>query len=101
MMPATGLRRISVVSKRCFRNSGSCCSPNMGALTGDRRDFHAVEAEVVLAALVARIGAHVIEIRLHVAAVHAGAVGHDEGAPDKPRPTPRTQSRGAFSFAVR
>jgi hypothetical protein len=28
-MPVTGLRRISVRSKRCLRNSGSWRSPNM------------------------------------------------------------------------
>src|SRR5688500_11584713 len=85
MMPATGLRRISVVSKRCLRNSGSCCSPNMRALSAEHGSFHAVEAEVVLAALVAAARAHVLEVGLHVAAEHAGVVGHDQGAPAQAR----------------
>src|SRR6266851_7921280 len=80
MMPATGLRRISVLSKRCLRNSGSCCSPNMRALPAEHGGFHAVEAEVVLAALVASARAHVVEVGLHVAPVDARVVGDDEGA---------------------
>src|ERR1700752_4322762 len=80
MMPATGLRRISVASKRCLRTSGSCCSLNMAALSEEPGDFHAVEAEVVLAALVAAARPHVVEIGLHVAPEHAGVVGHEQGA---------------------
>src|SRR4029453_16301400 len=85
MMPATGLRRISVRSKRCLRNSGSWRSPNTGpGLAAEHGDFHAVEAEVVLAALVASALAHVVQVRLDVAAGDAGFVGDDERALDEP-----------------
>src|SRR5262249_44423328 len=84
MMPATGLRRISVSSKRCLRNSGSCFSPNMTELSAVRRDFHAVEAEVVLAARVGPV-AHVLEVALHLAAIQARVVGDDKGALDEAR----------------
>src|SRR5215468_5871906 len=84
MMPATGLRRISVSSKRCLRNSGSCFSPNIAGLSAVRRDFHAVEAEVVLAAGVGAV-AHVLEVALDLAAVQPRVVGDDEGAPDEAR----------------
>src|SRR5215471_3516072 len=85
MMPATGLRRISVVSKRCLRNSGSCFSPNTPPLSAEDRDFHAVEAEVVLEALVTRVRAYVVEIGLHVAPVHAGVIRHQKRALDQAR----------------
>src|SRR4029453_17548992 len=86
MMPATGLRRISVWSNRCLRNSGSWRSPNTrGGLAAEHRGFHAVEAEVVLAALVPAALAHAVEIGLHVAAEHAGVVGDDQGVLDEPR----------------
>src|ERR1700757_533785 len=84
MIPLMGLRRISVVSKRCLRNSGSWRSPNT-ALAPEDRDFHAVEAEVVLAAPGVAGVAHVIEVGLDVAAVDAGVIGDDQGALDEAR----------------
>src|SRR5215468_5023983 len=84
MTPVMGLRRISVRSKRCLRNSGSCRSPSTrSALV--HRDFHAVEAEVVLPARIRAARAHVVEIRLDVAAEDARVVRDQERALDEAR----------------
>src|SRR5262249_61943805 len=78
MIPLMGLRRISVVSKRCLRNSGSWRSPNT-ALVLEDRDFHAVEAEVVLAACVVAGLEHVVERGVEAAAGDAGGRRGERG----------------------